>query len=153
VTIEGDGFMPNNTRLFIGNANYMSFETITYSQIIFTTLQPTMYVDQNLPLTVFVGTNQAICVIPSCYFCWATSITPQLDSVTPLLISGPSNLNFIGQNLLSGGGTYIDAHLYIGGSPCIVTGMTNDTMNCSIDGAEAGNYQTVGGFINGLSLL
>jgi hypothetical protein len=151
VTIEGDGFMPNNTRLYIANTGYMSLTTITYSQIIFTTPPRTINLDMDLPVTVIVGSNQtSACLTQSCTFSWSTSVTPYLDSVTPESILGPTNLTFTGRNFPGGGNTYTDVHLTINNSSCIVTAMNNESINCSIDGVEVGLYQVFGS-IDGLS--
>ena len=147
VTIEGDGFLPNTTQVCIANINYTLLITVNSSRIIFTTLQDTVNVDHNLTVFVRVGLRRSVC-LGSCTFRWATGMTPILNSVTPQNVRGPTRFTFVGQNLLIGGRTFIDARITINGSVCNVTGMSNETMNCSIAGLEVGAH-TVVGSING----
>lgn len=147
VTIEGDGFLPNTTQVYIANINYTPLITVNSSRIVFTTPEDTINVDQDLTVFVRVGLRPSVC-LGSCTFRWATEMTPILNSVTPQIVRGPTHLTFAGQNLLIGGRTFIDARITINGSVCNVTGMSNETMNCSIAGLEVGTH-TVVGWING----
>ena len=146
--IEGDGFLANNTQLYIANINYTPMITVNNSHIAFTTLSETTFLDMNLTVYVRVGLNLSVC-LGSCTFRWSTMVTPILNSITPSIIYGPTNLTFTGRNLLGGGGTYMNAHLTINGSVCNVTGMSDTTLNCSIAGAEIGTHQVIGS-IDGL---
>ncbi|UJR08495.1 hypothetical protein I4U23_012761 [Adineta vaga] len=147
VTIDGVGFIPGSTRVFLAEIDYTHLATITYSQIILTTPSQTYDLDRNI--NIYVGTNQVKCLIPSCSFQWTQRLTPYLDSVTPESIHGPTNLTILGRNLLAGNISYTDVQLSIAGSSCTVTGMTNDSLNCSITGIEAGTHQILGS-INGI---
>jgi hypothetical protein len=143
VTINGDGFTPANTRVIIGSIDYTSQSIITYSQIIFTTsVPPSFYINQVIPVTILIGTNQAICSSATCTFQWSISDTPFVDSVTPTAIIGTQVLTLTGRNLMANPTAAVPAntHVTINGSPCNVTSITNSTISCQIAGVAAGNY-------------
>ncbi len=147
VTINGDGFTPANTRVIIGSIDYTSQSTITYSQIIFTTPSApfSLYINQAIPVTILIGTNQAICSSATCTFQWSTSDTPFVDSVTPTAIIGTQMLTLTGRNLLANPIAAVPAntHVTINGSQCNVTSITNSTILCQIAGVAAGTYSIV----------
>jgi hypothetical protein len=146
VTIIGDGFTPANTRVLVGSTEYTSVATITYSQITFTTSALTIsaYLDQNIPVIIYVGTNSAVCLSSTCTFRWSTSVTPYINSVSPTSISGPTTLTLTGQNLQAiGSVTAANTHVSINGHACNVTSITNSSIICSIGSVEAGNYSVV----------
>ena len=148
-TIEGVGFIPGYTRLFIGNTEYTNITNISYSKIVFKTLLPLSYANYNYTINVAVRNTLIRCSLPSCVFSWSTSVTPYLDAVIPQVIDRPTNLTFTGQNLLSRSDiTYMNAHVYINDSVCNVIQMTNSSLICSIVGLEMGSYQVVA-FIDG----
>lgn len=149
VTINGDGFTVGDTRLIIAGIDYTSSATITYTQINFTTPTETTYVNRNLTVLIVIGTNNAVCLAPSCTFQWSTSITPYFDSVSPSQISGPTVLTLTGRSLTVAGGTTSNTKVTIGGTLCNVTSMTNSLLTCEIGNIEAGNH-TITGLIDGL---
>ncbi|CAF4657274.1 unnamed protein product [Rotaria sp. Silwood1] len=144
VTIDGDGFMKDNTLVYISGANYAYRGSESYSRITFTTPSELTYIDTDLSLAVFVGTSQSTCLMPSCRFSWSTSVTPYFDSVSPSVIRGSTNLTITGQNLLSGGRTAADAHVTINDHICNITQMRNESIMCTVKGIEAGQQSIVG---------
>jgi hypothetical protein len=152
VHIDGVGFIPERTRVSIADREYTQMATITYSRITFTTLPQPVYTNRNWTVFVAVGVNEARCLTPPCHFSWATSVTPYFDTVTPQFIRGPTNLTLTGRNLLgSSSTTYTDIHVTINDSPCLLIGMSNDSVNCSVNGVNQGVHQILGS-IDGLSL-
>lgn len=147
--IDGDGFKQGQTLVMIGNTPYYRFTNITYSRIIFTTNFNNTPIDQNLTVTVFVGSNTAICRMASCSFVRSTAITSYLYSVFPTSISGPTNLIFNGSNLLAGENiSNTDIQLSIHGHLCQITNLTNTSIRCSISDVEAGTH-SISGSIQG----
>jgi hypothetical protein len=152
VTIVGDGFVSADTRVFIGSTEYTSVATITYSQITFTTLPLSVsaYLDYNIPVTVLVGTNTAVCSAVNCTFRWSTSVTPYIDLVSPTSITGSTSLTLTGRNLQASSSiTVANIHVTINGHLCNVTSITNSSIVCSVGSVEAGNY-TIVASIDGL---
>jgi hypothetical protein len=146
VTIIGDGFTPADTRVIVGSTEYTSVATITYSQITFTTPELTIgaYLNQDIPVTILVGTNPAVCTASACTFRWSTSVTPYINSVSPTSITGPTTLTLTGQNLQATGSVIAsNIHVTINRHACNVTSMTNSSINCSVGSVEAGNYSVV----------
>ncbi|CAF2963963.1 unnamed protein product [Rotaria sp. Silwood2] len=145
VTITGDGFTPANTRVIIGSIEYTSLATITYSQIQFITQQPPVnYIDQAIPITILIGTNQAVCSSGSCTFKWAQSVTPYLTSVNPTSITGSQTLTLTGQNLAATGSiSAVNTHVTIDGQPCNVTSSSNSSITCNVGNIQAGNHSIV----------
>jgi hypothetical protein len=153
VTISGDGFTPANTRVIVGSVEYTSVATITYSQIQFVTqVPPSAYVNQPIPITILVGTNQAVCSAGSCTYTWATSATPTLASVSPTTISGPQTLTLSGLNFASTGSiSTSDVTVTVNGQSCTAASATNSTITCNIGNIQAGTYPVVL-TINGITL-
>ena len=149
VTIDGDGFIANNTLVGIAGTNYTYVGSTSYSQIIFTTLPQLTYVDVNLSLAVSVGPNLSVCRLSLCYFSWALRATAYFDSVSPSIVRGPTNLTIIGRNLLAGGNATTAARVSINGNPCNITAMANESVTCIVAGVEAGRHPVVGS-IDGL---
>ncbi|CAF3925163.1 unnamed protein product [Rotaria sp. Silwood2] len=152
VTINGDGFMPGDTRLIIAGTDYSNIANISYTRIVFTTPSQMTYINQNLTVVVLIGMNEAICLNTSCTFQWSTSITPYLDSVSPNQISGPTALTLTGRNLIVGGGSASDTLVTISGNPCNITSMTNTLIGCQLGDIEAGNH-SIAGLINGVGFI
>jgi hypothetical protein len=143
VTITGDGFTPADTRVIVGSTEYTSIATITYSRITFTTPALTIgaYLNRDIPITILVGTNPAVCTLTACIFSWSTSITPYINSVSPTSITGPTTLTLTGQNLQGSiSANAASTHITINGHACNVTSMTNSSIHCSVGNVEAGNY-------------
>lgn len=138
--------MSGITLVSIANKSYIYFENITNSRIVFKTQPELIYTNLNVPVFVAVGIDlhSAVCRTLFCQFSWTSSITPTLTSVMPQIISGPTNVSLIGGNLFSGSNTYSDVHLSINGIACIVIAMNSSSINCSIDGVEAGNHSIIG---------
>ena len=151
MTINGDGFTPANTRVIIGSIDYTSQSTISYSQIVFTTpsVPSNTYINNPIPVTIWIGTNQAICTSATCTFQWSTSDTPYVDSVTPTAITGTQTLTLTGRNLATNPTAPANTHVTIDGSSCNVTSITNSTISCQIAGVAAGTY-SVGVSIDGI---
>ena len=145
MTIDGDGFIPEETTTYIVGANLTYLGSVSYSQIVFTTPSQSNYVDMDLDVFVYVRSSQAECLLPSCSFNWARSVTPHFDSVTPRQIRGRTNLTITGRNLLSGNNTEVK----INGNRCNVTLLRNDSLRCTVMGVEAGTYR-IEGSIDGL---
>ncbi|CAF0745209.1 unnamed protein product [Adineta steineri] len=151
VTITGDGFTPADTRVIVGSIEYTSSATITYSQIQFITqAPPSNYIDQTIPITILIGSNEAICSAGSCGFTWARSVTPSLVSVSPASISAPQTITVNGQNLDPTNMVSVsDVNVTINGESCTVTSVTNSTIACNIGSIPAGTYPVVAS-INGI---
>ncbi|CAF1300760.1 unnamed protein product, partial [Adineta ricciae] len=146
VTISGDGFVPSDTRVIFGSIEYTSISTITYSQITLTipSLPVSAYLDQNIPITILIGTNSVICSPASCTYRWSSSATPSVLSVSPTSISGPTTLTLTGQNLQPINSISVsNVHVTINNRSCNVTSMTNSTILCNIDHIEVGTYPIV----------
>ncbi|CAF3592631.1 unnamed protein product [Rotaria sordida] len=145
VTITGDGFIPDDTRVIVGSIEYTSLATITYSQIQFITQQPpSSYIDQTIPIRILIGTNQAVCSSGSCTFNWTRSVTPYLTSVSPTSINGPQTLTLTGQNLEATGSiSSANTHVTVDGQPCNVTSVSNSSITCAIGNTQVGNYSIV----------
>lgn len=126
----------------VGNIEYTNAATITYSEIIFTTQSPpSMYINQVIPINIWVGTIKAICLSESCSFIWAESVTPYLDSVQPSSITGPSLLTLTGRNLVPNNESQITTvQITIDNEICNVTLVSNSTIVCQIDSIQAGNH-------------
>lgn len=148
VTIEGDGFITDDTSLFIVGNNFTHEGATSYSQITFTTPRESLYVDLNLTIYVDVSTVPAVCLSPSCEFAWTSSITPNFQSISPSLIRGMTNITINGTNLLTGGRTAADVHVDINDNPCNITQITNTVIRCTVMGVEAGRHP-VEGYIEG----
>ena len=144
VTIDGDGFMSDETLVFIAGANHTHLGSESYSRISFTTPPELMYKDWNLNLFVYVRTSLSVCLMPSCHFSWKTSITPYFDSVNPLIIRGATNLTITGRNLLSNGRTAANASVNIDGNLCNITQLSNNSISCTVIGMEAGEHPVAG---------
>jgi len=142
VTINGDGFVPEDTRVIVGGIEYTSLATITYSQIQFQAqVPPANYIGQTIPITVLVGTNQAVCSASSCNYQWLQSATPSLTSVSPTSITGPTTLTLTGQNFDAAGSvTPSDVTVLINGQSCTVTAATSTSISCNIGNLVAGTY-------------
>lgn len=152
VTIDGDGFMSDETLVYIVGANYTHIGSVSYSKINFTTPPELTYTNLNLSILVYVRMSQSVCLIPSCYFSWDTSVTPYFDSVSPQSIRGATNLTITGQNLLCGGRTIAaNTHVDINGNLCNITRLSNESISCTVLGVEAGEHSIVGS-IDGLFL-
>ena len=149
VTIDGDGFISDETLVYIVGANYTHIGSASYSQIIFITPPELTYVNLNLNVYVYVRTSLSVCFMSSCTFTWAASVTPYFDSVNPSLIRGITNLTITGRNLLSGGRTTANAHVTINDNICNITQIRNNSINCTVMGVEAGVHPIVGS-IDGL---
>ncbi|CAF1377186.1 unnamed protein product, partial [Adineta steineri] len=146
VTIYGDGFVPADTRVIVGDTEYTSIASITYSQITFTTLPLTIpaYLDQDIPITILVGTNTVICSPISCTFRWSSSVTPYINSVSPTSITGPATLTLTGENLeASNSATISNTYVTINNHICNVTSIINSTIICQVDSIEAGTYTVI----------
>jgi hypothetical protein len=146
ITINGDGFTSADTRLIVGSTDYTNLATVTYSQITFITPALTIgaYLDQDIPVTILVGTNKAVCLPSACTFRWSTSVTPYINSVSPTSITSPTTLTLTGQNFQATGSvTAANIHVTIHGHACNVTSMTNSSITCSIGNIEAGNNSIV----------
>nr|ACD54600.1 fibrocystin-like protein [Adineta vaga] len=153
VTIDGVGFIPNYTRIYIANQEYTNLANITYSKIVLQTLPATLYINHNATIVIGVRDYPVRCSIASCQFAWLTSVTPYLDSVTPQVINGPTNLTFTGRNLVYNSNiTDVDTHLYINDNPCNVMEVTNESLTCFIVGIEMGVHRIVG-FIDGVGKI
>ncbi len=146
MTITGDGFTPADTRVIVGSTEYTSVATVTYSQITFTTSELPIgaYADYDIPITILVGTNRAVCLLSACTFRWSTIITPYINSVSPVSMTGPTTLTLTGQNFQATGSvTAANIHVTINGHACNVTAVTNSSITCSLGSVEAGNYSVV----------
>ena len=130
---------------YIVGANFTSLGSVSYSQIVFTTPAESNYVDMDLDVFVYVGSSQAECLLPSCSFNWARSVTPHFDTVSPQRIRGRTNLTINGRNLLSGNNTEVK----INGNLCNITQLRNASLQCTVMGVEAGTHQ-IEGSIEGL---
>lgn len=148
VTIDGDGFIPTDTLVYIAGANYTHLGSSSYSKIDFTTPQEFAYSDLDLDVYVFVRTSQAQCLLPSCYFRWATRVTPYFRSVQPTHIRGRTNLTITCENIFSGGRTTVNASVDINGNICNITQIRNGSIACTVEGVEAGVH-TITGSIDG----
>ena len=148
VTIDGDGFITDDTSLFIVGNNFTHEGATSYSRITFTTPRESVFVDLNLTIYVDVSTVPAVCLLPSCGFAWTSSITPYFQSINPSLIRGMTNITINGSNLLTGGRTAADVHVNINDHPCNITQVTNTVIRCTVMGVEAGRHP-VEGFIDG----
>ena len=151
VTIEGDGFIPGQTLIFIGSINCTSSATVTSSLITFITPVQGLAIDTDLSITVWVNMYQAVCLADPCYYRWSTEVTASLTLVTPSVINGPTNLTFTGENLPDGNDTN-STHVTINGSICMITAMTNTSIDCYIENVEVGVHPVLG-FIDGLSFF
>ncbi|CAF1212069.1 unnamed protein product [Rotaria sordida] len=141
VTIDGDGFSPDNTRVFIAGTEYTNLTTISYSQIILITPSQSMYQNLNLSVIILIGRNQAVCLNSLCQYCWATSVTPYLLSVDTSVNQNLTTFIFNGQNFFGGGGTMISTRVNINNNNyCNITSMTNQSIICSANHVEAGTY-------------
>ena len=145
VIITGDGFEPDDTRIIVGSIEYTSSATITYSQIRFVTqIPPSIYINQAIPITILIGSNQALCSANTCTYTWSEQVTPYLTSVSPTSISGPQTLNLTGGNFKALGVTNpSNVHVSIKNVVCNVTSVTNTTILCDISSIENGNYPIV----------
>lgn len=151
VTIEGDGFIPGQTLIFIGNINCTASATINSSCITFTTPSQGLAIDTDLNIAVWVNRYQAVCLADPCHYRWSTEVTAGLTSVTPSIINGPTNLAFTGENLPDD--TAMNStHVTINGSICMITAMTNTSIDCYIENVEVGVHPVIG-FIDGLSVF
>lgn len=151
MTIDGDGFMPTITRLYIIGTNYSYVGSENYSQIIFRTPQELTWKNHNLNVSVYVGMSSAICLMPSCYFAWLDNVTSYFDSVAPSEIRDATNLTITGRNLNAGDKTTADFHVTINNNPCNITEVTNDSVMCTLMKVEAGEHPIIGS-IDGLFL-
>ncbi|CAF3595884.1 unnamed protein product [Rotaria sordida] len=149
VTIDGEGFISDDTLVFIGGTNYTHRGSVSYSQIIFITPPELTYVNLNINVFVYVRTSQSVCLMPSCHFSWATSVTPYFNSVNPLHIRGTMNLTITGQNLISGGTTLANVHVNIHDNACNITQMSNNSIACTVSGIEAGEHR-IDAFVDGI---
>lgn len=149
VTVEGDGFITDDTSLFIAGKNFTHEGATSYSQITFTTPSESSYIDLNLPMYVDVSTNYAECALSACDFTWDSSITPHFYSINPSVIHGMTNITINGSHLLTGGRTPADVHVNINDHSCNITQVTNTVIRCTIMGVEAGRHP-VEGYIDGL---
>lgn len=143
VTISGDGFTPEDTRVIVGRMEYTSQANITYTQIRFITqLPPSAYIDQAIPVTVLVGTNAALCSSGSCTFTWARRLTPLLTSLTPTSITSSSTLTLTGQNFAAAGGPLAvsSVTVTVNGQACNVTSASNATITCQTPSLPLGNH-------------
>ena len=154
VTITGDGFSPSDTRVIVGSIEYTSSATITYSQIQFITqTPPAEYIDQSIPITILIGTNQAVCSAGSCTYTWSSGATPSLTSVSPTSITGAQTLTLTGANFAATGSiASSDVHVTINGESCNVTSATNSSITCNVGSIAAGNYSIVA-FIDGTTFV
>ena len=154
LTITGDGFTPADTRVIIGDIEYTSMATITYSQIqLITLVPPASYINQAIPIRILVGTNEAVYSPSSFTYQWAQSVTPSLTSVNPTSITGSQTLTLTGQNFAAGGSIAIsDVTVTINGQSCTVTAVTSSTITCNIGSIQAGNH-LIAISINGMILF
>jgi hypothetical protein len=107
------------------------------------------YLDQDLPITILVGTNTVVCSPTNCTYRWSSSVTPYITSVSPTSISGSTTLTITGQNLQASSSiTAANTDVTINDHLCNVTSITNATIICQTDFVEAGNY-TVDASIDG----
>ncbi len=145
ITITGDGFVPGDTRVIVGNDEYTSFSTITYTQIQFITpVPPSYYLNQPIPIRILVGTNQAVCSAGSCSYTWSQSVTPSLTSVNPTSITGPQIVTLTGQNFAATGSILAtDVSVKVNGEACNATSATNSTITCNMGNIQVGNYSVV----------
>ncbi|CAF3962866.1 unnamed protein product [Rotaria sp. Silwood2] len=140
VIIDGDGFSPDNTRVFIAGTEYTDLATISYSQIILTTPLQSIYQNLNLSVIIFIGRNQAVCLTSVCQYCWATSVTPYLRSVNTSVNQNLTTFTLHGQNFFGGGGTTIGTRVNINNNYCNITSITNQSIICSAYDVEAGTH-------------
>ena len=132
--------------MIFGSIEYTSISTIIYSQITLTipSLPVSSYLDQNIPITILIGTNSVICSPASCTYRWSSSATPSILSVNPTSISGPTTLTLTGENLQSVNSISVsNVHVTINNHSCNVTSLTNSTIVCNIDHIEVGTYPIV----------
>ncbi|CAM4971603.1 unnamed protein product [Rotaria socialis] len=143
VTINGDGFNPKYTRMFIANVDYTNMTTVSYSQIIFITPSQSTYQNYNLTVFVLVGINEATCLTPPCQYSWATSVTPYLNSVIPSVTQNLTTFTLSGGNFFGGTGTILGTRVNIDNIACNITAMTNESITCFTTDVEVGRHNFV----------
>ena len=140
ITIVGDGFIPEETRLIVGSIDYTSLAIITYTQIRFITeASPSAYMDQSIPITILIGLYPAVCTIHACTFIWSSRVTPSLTSLVPHTITDAQLLTLTGEHLDSS-----RSNISIGNQICTIIFASNTTIQCQISHLSAGNYSIMG---------
>ena len=130
VTINGDGFVDKVSVVLISSATY-SKGKVSSSQI---TIETAACSNGNNALTVYVNNVKAVCGATCNYQC-ADSVTPVVNSVTPLQISGTSSVTISGSLF---GSDASKLKVQIGGQNCAVTSASDSTVVCSLNGLPLG---------------
>ena len=130
VTINGDGFMDKLSVVLIGSATYTN-GTVSSSQI---TIETVACSNGNNALSVYVNNVKAVCGATCSYQC-ADSVTPVVNSVTPLQISGSGSITISGSLF---GSDASKLNVNIGGQNCAVTSASDSTVVCSLNGLPLG---------------
>jgi len=137
VTITGDGFVPSATTIVLGSSVFtLQNAQITYTSITFVT-NPEQADTYNI--TVYVNGYTVECGV-ECSYEFSAQNTPQISSVSPTSVSSAdTEITISGSGF---GNVESDVEVLIGSQDCVVSGVSDTEINCTLYGLEIGE-QTI----------
>ncbi len=133
--ISGDGFIPESTLVIIGDTAYYNNRNGVRINATHIVLKTAAQEEATLDVRVVVNNINASC--GTCTFSYSDSISPELTSVSPLTVSGSTQISLQGSKF---GSDATKVHVMIGASECVVASVANDSqIECQVAGVEAGD--------------
>lgn len=137
--IKGDGFMPEQTSIQIGQSIFYSTVNakVNHESIL---IETSTEKSGKYEIKVFSNSAQAVC-IGSCEFEFTSTNAPQINSVSPQSLNTSSIVTIVGKNF---GVNATAVSVKIGENECNVTSIEDVKIKCFIKGiSEGSNLLTI----------
>lgn len=128
IVITGDGFIPNNTLIIIGTSSYhqSSNAYISNNMIIVETFPST---EATHEIQIFVDRLKAVC--DECSFDFSTSVTPRVDSISPISVNKSTTMTING-SFPENNATKVSVK--VGDEDCRVISLNSEQLLCVLNG-------------------
>ena len=130
LTINGDGFITGSTFVLLDNVQYLTFASISYSQITLVT-NPA----DNGVKTLSVGVGQTMAT-GSATFEYSTANSPTITSVSPTSVNDAGLLTIVGTSF---GTDSTKVNVKVGNQECPAQSATDTQITCQLTGLSIGN--------------